>query len=330
MLSRIGCGMVSSLGVIVCRFIFDFSPYSFVIILRWSLAVWAKDVACMVKKRLTIAIPASMIADTPHLREKTAKIGLVGRAAAIFRVDEVIVYADDLRTNQSQELELATTLLTYIETPQYLRKRLFGLKPELQFAGILPPLRTPHHPVQGSISELKVGEYREGVAVSRTEEGFLVDIGVERPAFLGQSQVTLGSRLTLRVVKLNGKVEVDLTSREEVPEYWGYTVTIERRGLRKLLERGRFDLTLATSKFATRFQDAAKRLEQRWMKAEHMLILFGAPARGLHEIAKDDGANLNDMVDFILNTVPGQGTETVRTEEALLATLAVLNVQFDK
>jgi predicted SPOUT superfamily RNA methylase MTH1 len=34
-------------------------------------------------------------------------------------------------------------------------------------------------------------------------------------------------------------------------------------------------------------------------------------------------------VDFVVNTIPAQGTETVRTEEALLATLAILNVQFN-
>jgi hypothetical protein len=57
--------------------------------------------------------------------------------------------------------------------------------------------------------------------------------------------------------------------------------------------------------------------------------LFGAPSRGLHEIAKDEGLKLNELVDIIVNTIPKQGTETVRTEEALLATLAVLNVQFN-
>ena len=50
----------------------------------------------MDKKKLAIAIPASTISDTPHLREKTSKIGLIGRAAAIFRVDEIIVYLDNL------------------------------------------------------------------------------------------------------------------------------------------------------------------------------------------------------------------------------------------
>jgi predicted SPOUT superfamily RNA methylase MTH1 len=65
-----------------------------------------------------------------------------------------------------------------------------------------------------------------------------------------------------------------------------------------------------------------------WKKAQSILVLFGAPSKGLHEIARDEGVNLNDLVNYVLNTVPGQGTETVRTEEAFLATLAVLNVQF--
>lgn len=105
----------------------------------------------MIKHRLAVAVPASVVADTPHLREKTSKIGFIGRAAAIFRVDEIIVYADDPKTNQNRDLDLIALLLSYMETPQYLRKRLFELKPELQYAGILPPLRTPHHPLQAKI-----------------------------------------------------------------------------------------------------------------------------------------------------------------------------------
>lgn len=283
----------------------------------------------MVKKRLAVAVPASVISDTPHLREKTSKIGSIGRAAAIFKVNEVIVYADDPKVNQRRDIELMATLLSYMETPQYLRKRLFELKPELQFAGILPPLRTPHHPLKGKTQDLKVGEYREGVVVAKVKEGVLVDIGVEHPALLRDAQVAVNNRLTLKITKLAGQVEVKTANRDEIPMYWGYTVTVKTRGLRSLLGEQKFELTVGTSKFATRFQDAAERLAERWKKANSILILFGAPTRGLFEIAKDEGANLNNLMDFVLNTVPNQGTETVRTEEALLASLAILNIQFD-
>ncbi len=58
------------------------------------------------------------------------------------------------------------------------------------------------------------------------------------------------------------------------------------------------------------------------------LVAFGAPSRGLHEIVQDEGLTLADLSDFIVNMVPNEGTVTVRTEEALLASLAVLNMHF--
>jgi hypothetical protein len=282
----------------------------------------------MNKKKLAIAIPASVISDTPHLREKTSKIGLIGRAAAIFRVDEIIVYADNIKVNQGREIDLIATLLAYMETPQYLRKRLFKLEPRLQFAGILPPLRTPHHPLNRKARNLKVGEYREGIVVSKTKESALVDIGVEQPALLRERQFAVGKRLTLKIAKLGEQIEVQTANRDDIPSYGGYAVSAEKRSFSKLVENGKFDLTIATSKFGTRFADVTEKIGDRWKKASSILVSFGAPTRGLFEIARDEGANLNDIVDFVVNTLPEQGTETVRTEEALLASLAILNVQF--
>jgi len=281
----------------------------------------------MSRKKLAIAIPASVISDTPHLREKTSKIGLIGRAAAIFRIDEIIVYADNIKANQGREIDLIATLLAYMETPQYLRKRLFKLEPRLQFAGILPPLRTPHHPLNKKARNLKVGEYREGIIVSKTQEDALVDIGVEQPALMREKQFDVGKRLTLKIAKLGEQIEVQTANRDEIPSYWGYAVSAER-SFSKLVKNGRFDLTVATSKFGTRFADVAEKIGDRWRKASSILVGFGAPTRGLFEIARDEGANLNDVVDFVVNMIPEQGTETVRTEEALLASLAILNVQF--
>jgi predicted SPOUT superfamily RNA methylase MTH1 len=57
-------------------------------------------------------------------------------------------------------------------------------------------------------------------------------------------------------------------------------------------------------------------------------VAFGAPSQGLYEIVKNEGFNLDDVVDFVVNMVPAQGTETIRTEEALIASLAILNMKF--
>jgi len=281
------------------------------------------------KKRVAIAIPASIVSDTPHLREKTAKIGYIARAAAIFRVDEIIVYADNLKANQKRDLEFVSLLLRYLETPQYLRKRLFELKPELQFAGILPPLRTPHHPQQGKSRVLKVGDYREGVITSKTENSAQVDIGVEKTAVLRNYQGELNQRITFKIIKAKtDQIEVQEASKAEVAEYWGYAVSVEARPFRNWIEDRKFDLAVGTSKLAPRFQGLASALASRWHKANRILLLFGAPARGLFDIAEDEGVRLEALVDFVLNTVPDQGTETVRTEEALLATLAIFNEHF--
>jgi hypothetical protein len=280
------------------------------------------------KKKLCVAIPASVVSDTPHLREKTSKIGLIGRTAAIFRVDEIIIYPDSREVNQRRESDLVATLLAYMETPQYLRKRLFRLQPELQYAGILPPLRTPHHPLNRKTKNLKIGEYREGATLSKTREGTLVDIGVEQPALILNEQLPMGKRVTVRTAEVGKQIKIELVSRDEVPEYWGFMITVEKHTLGKILENRSFDLTVATSKYGAPFDDVAKEIAERWKKARTILVAFGAPTQGLREIVKCEGLSLGDIADFVVNTVPMQGTETVRTEEALIASLAVLNMVF--
>jgi predicted SPOUT superfamily RNA methylase MTH1 len=276
-------------------------------------------------KKLSIAIPASVVSDTPHLREKTSKLGLIGRAAAIFRVEEIIIYPDNPRGKQAGEMELIATLLAYIETPQYLRRRLFKLEPQLQYAGILPPLRTPHHPLGKRSRDLKAGEYREGVVLSRTKEGALIDIGVERPALARDGQLTPGKRATLKIVSTGEHLETELANRSEVSTYWGYKVIVEKRSFGKMLKGRDFHLTIATSKYGLPFAQMARKIAERWRQAENVLVAFGAPAAGLNEIVAREGFSLDDLVDFVINTIPWQGTETVRTEEALIGSLAVLN-----
>lgn len=282
----------------------------------------------MREKRISIAIPASVVSDTPHLREKTSKIGLIGRAAAIFRVDEIIIYQDNLKIDQTVEMNLIALLLSYMEAPQYLRKRLFKIQPELQFAGILPPLRTPHHPLDKQMKQLKVGEYREGITLSKTGESMLVDIGVEQPALIRDRQIPVNKRVTVKITKIERQVEAELANQEDITTYWGYSVAEEKSSLGKLVKGKHFDLTIATSKYGHPFAKVAEEIADRWRDSRSILIVFGAPTRGLNEIARYEGLGLNDIFDYVVNTIPLQGTETVRMEEALIATLAILNTCF--
>jgi predicted SPOUT superfamily RNA methylase MTH1 len=215
-----------------------------------------------------------------------------------------------------------------METPQYLRKRLFKLKPELQFVGILPPLRTPHHPLNRMMKNLKVGEYREGVTSAKTDRGMLVDIGVEQQALIVNEKLPIGRRLTTKIVRVDKQIEAELVNRDDAPDYWGYTVTIEKRPLGKMVKIRGFDLTIATSKHGVPLADVAPEIVEEWRKATTILVAFGAPARGLYEIAEDEEQSLDDIADLVVNTIPMQGTETVRTEEAIIASLAILNAHF--
>ena len=280
----------------------------------------------MAKKRLSIAIPASVASDTPHLREKTAKIGLIGRAAAIFRVDEIIIFPDAPGSSQNAEANLVSTLLGYLETPQYLRKRLFKLSPDLQFAGILPPLRTPNHPLNRQIKELRIGEFREAVTLPGTGKRTLVDIGVEQPALIRDQNLAVGKRVTVKVAKVGKVVEVELANRDEAPFYWGYKVNVESHPFGNILRKRDFDLAVATSRYGSPFANVAGEFVERWKAANNVLVAFGAPSQGLGDIVKREGRRLSELVDFVINTVPMQGTETVRTEEALFASLAIFNI----
>jgi len=280
------------------------------------------------KKRsyhLSIAIPASIVSDVPHLREKTFKIGLVGRAAAIFRVDEVIVFPDIPATHQDRDIDLVTTILSYMDTPQYLRKRLFEVTPELRYAGVLPPLRTPHHPLSKKMKELKVGEYREGVVLSSSRRESLVDIGVERPAITPKVQLLVNTRVTVKITELKKRLEASVADRDEVESYWGYRVTRSGEPFCRLVGSQAFDLVVATSRYGTPIKEAMDKLTRRWKASKKILVAFGAPSQGLHKIAAHEGIKLEDIAGFIVNTIPDQGTETVRTDEALYASLAILN-----
>ena len=277
------------------------------------------------KQKLSIAIPASLVSDVPHLREKTSKIGLVGRAAAIFRVDEIIVFPDILDFDQSKEANLIATILSYIETPQYLRKRLFKIRPELRYAGILPPLRTPHHPLINKLKDLTVGEYREGVIVASTKKGALVDIGIEQPVLISKKEIPTDTRITVKITDLRETPKAITVHRNEIKKYWGYQVTKTNITLGQLVKNQSFGLIVATSKHGSPFIEVIEGLVKRWKKSQKILVAFGAPTRGLYEIVAQERLELSEVTDFVINTIPEQGTETVRTEEALYVSLAILN-----
>ena len=271
--------------------------------------------------RLHLAVPSSLVSEVPHLREKTGVIGQVGRAAAIFRVDGIHIYPDD-----PGEAQLIRLILGYMETPQYLRRRLYARRPELRYVGVLPPLRTPHHPLEGRADRLRAGEFREGVVLAEEDGEFLVDVGVEGPLRATGRAPSAGGRATVEVTAVQPELRGRFVRRGDVDLYWGYEAHISRQGLGELALSGGFDLTIATSRQGQPFPRVEGRLRERWAEARSVLVAFGSPRRGIEEVLAGEGWAMEEAFHFAVNTIPGQGSETVRTEEAVHATLAVLNL----
>lgn len=276
-------------------------------------------------QRLSVALPSSFTKDVPHLREKTSRVGLIARSLAIFRVDEAVIYNDEIGKNSESEGRLFEKLLAYQETPQYLRKALFKQDPDLQFSGILPPLRMPSHP---SVAEPRIGEIREGLVIESGASS-VVNAGF-RTAVQVPSELRLLERVTIRLARISPQLQGELLEPTRLPIYWGFRVTRTNLTLGRLIRSRSQDLTISTSRRGKVVRDVLNDLTIRWKSSKRPMVVFGSPSEGVPEILAKEGADLGRMVDFNLNMIANQGVETVRTEEAVLATMSILNLLEEK
>lgn len=265
-------------------------------------------------KRICIAIPDTILEEHDTTREKTMKLGQIARYCSIFGVDAVRVFHDPRGKGESRFIKL---ILDYLETPQYLRRRLFPISEDLRFAGLLPPLRIPSHKAKTPVDKLRPGEFREGVVLA---DGMSTDIGLERPALLRRKE-TPQKRLTIKITSASTlHVEGIAVERSEVPEYWGYTVDVSGQSA---LNDPQFPLRIATSRRGDPLPSVTRRLREAVLKANGLMLLFGPPSRGLFEIL---GKDLYEKVGFVVNLYPEQQVVTVRSEEAIFSALYLVEL----
>lgn len=166
--------------------------------------------------------------------------------------------------------------------------------------------------------------------MSNTRVGTLVDVGVERHILLPKEKIPHNTRVTVKIKKSEKLLEGETANRDEIPEYWGYKITRSELTLGDFLRKHPFDLIIATSKHGQPFLKISEELAKRWNTSRKVIVAFGAPTQGLYEIAKQENLNLDDITHFVVNTIPRQKVETVRTEEALFVTLGILNLMVAK
>ena len=263
---------------------------------------------------LSIAIPDSSLSDEKTKLDKTRKIAEIARSCSIFKINTIFIYQDG---NNKDDRNLLITILKYLETPQFLRKRLFPKMNELKFAGVLHPLKIPSHVTPADAKKIKKGDVREGITVSYKGKRF-VDVGINHlvPFY---SHEKLGKRVTVQFKYGYPKFEVKPIKKDEAPLYWGYTIK-ERANLFSLINEWK-GLTIVTSR---KGKIVTKDIISNYVRSEKpVLVVFGSPEKGVHQIL---GGKMNSLQNSkTLNFFPDQATETVRLEEALLGTLSIIN-----
>ncbi|KAI4138899.1 MAG: hypothetical protein LQ341_004459 [Variospora aurantia] len=317
---------------------------------------------------VSVALPGSIIANalTPELKGLLA--GQIARALAVFCVDEVVIF-DDGQGNQRQSDKQSyhqngdngytgysdpnhflIHLLSYLETPPFLRKHLFPMHPNLKLAGSLPSLDMPHH-----LRSNEWCRYREGVTIGQQteehgrkkkrrkddmppEESTLVDVGLSQKVSVPAS-IPPHTRVTIELPEdrevfdsekntVAASAVAPSTPREEAGYYWGYTV----RGAPSLSAvitectyPGGYDLTFGTSERGAPIADLTKQApnQSQVPQFNHILIVFGGVAGLEAAVEADDELRKlgvkepKNLFDYWVNLCPGQGSRTIRTEEAI-------------
>jgi predicted SPOUT superfamily RNA methylase MTH1 len=327
------------------------------------------------------------IASTTSIDQKNDLAARIARAAAVFCVDEIVIFDDapstipqKLRRGKKDNRSKAEVLqdvpedaepwdnpdqflfhlLSFLECPGHLRQYVFPKHPNLRGSGKLPTLDMPHH-----MRSDEWCQYREGVSMdpespgtplnltkSRKPEGYtLVNCGLGHPVLV-PAEIQPWSRVTLKFDSVkeppswpdlsadeiaNLKVEPVEPSlpRVEGGYYWGFNVR-KAESLSAVLTECEFengyDISIGTSERGVPLSDImpeslgpSKTTPKLPPKFKHLILFFGGvtglePAVESDPIYRETGLTketAHETFDFWVNLVPGQGSRTIRTEEAV-------------
>ena len=264
---------------------------------------------------ISVAIPDSSLKDEKTLENKTRKIGLIARACSIFKINEIIIYRDG-KENEHDGI-LLTTILRFLETPQYFRRQKFPYSNMLKFTGILPPLKIPNQTGTSNYKLFKPGTIREGLII-RTKGKKFIDLGIKKLIpYNGKDDV--GKRIIIKINQIKPDFSIKEITKDQINDFWSYNVK-QSGNLSSVLSNWN-GLKILTSKNAKFWN---KSLSEKIKDGKGpILVVFGTTDKGLHDIL---GKKIHEMQNSkLINFFPNQGTETVRLEEALLGVLGIIN-----
>ncbi|VDD86629.1 unnamed protein product [Enterobius vermicularis] len=240
-----------------------------------------------------------------------------------------------LRDDKSECNFHLARILEYLECPQYLRKGLFPLQKSLSCAGVLNPLDCPHHLRANDFSI----PYREGIVLDKPVKkgrGPYCDVGLDKELEL-EKEIELPplTRITVELTDINpdakryrGQISSPSRIRRVAGIYWGYNVRLARSLSDALKTDPPYDLILGTSERGVPIE----KVHLPTAKKSRILVVFGGLS-GLEAAVEADEELLSNSPDEIfthyIKIADGQGSRTIRTEEAVLMTLAILKSRLD-
>jgi len=277
------------------------------------------------KIKFEIAIPDSFLYDVKSDIDRTAKIFQLSRSLSIFRIEKLTIYHDRILNPTYKEREFLITILEYLDTPQYLRRKIYPRLDILKTVGRLHPLRSPHHKDKDSVSHLKNGEVRVGLLEKRGRE-FLVDVGLDYSVKYIGDQKEVGTKLNVKLIKQKKHLLATDTNIDDLRNllYWGYRVQYIQE-IRDLIHKFDKSKVILTSRYAKQFDGLY--LNNNFANdspvTNTILLVFGSPKFGLKSIFEAAKIDISEYKSY--NFFPSQGTQTIRMEEAIFGVLCILN-----
>jgi predicted SPOUT superfamily RNA methylase MTH1 len=255
--------------------------------------------------RFDVSIPDSFLYDVSTESDKALKIFQLSRALSIFRINNLFVYHDKLLNPGKNDLNLMITILEYLDTPPYLRKRLYPKLEILKNVGKLHPIRSPHHKDRMEIRNLRSGEIRVGVVENR-HGVYFVDIGLSIPIEYSGKYKQNGRKVNVKILKHKNYINaIDIEKNEITELYWGYNVH-QIKDLKNIIEKfpkSNIILTSRLSKYFNPYDNEFSRLPSS-PSNDSILVVFGSPKFGLNSILSNEKMDISKYYSY--NFFPNQ------------------------
>ncbi len=275
--------------------------------------------------RFDVSIPDSFLYDVSTEIDKILKIFQLSRALSIFRVNNLYIYHDKLLNANKNDLQFMVTILEYLDTPPYLRRKLYPKLEILKNVGKLHPIRSHHHKDRLEIKDLKGGEIRIGV-IEKRRDAYFVDVGLSIPIQYDGKFRHDGRKVNVKLLRHKNYISaIDIEKNEITELYWGYNIH-PIRDLKNIIDKFPISSIILTSKHSKYFNP----FENEFSKLNGLLgnnstlVVFGSPKFGLNSILSKEKMNISKY--YCYNFFPNQGTQTVRLEESIFGVLSILNI----